>query len=382
MPAFRAPRLPTAAALRPLPIEALRLPAETVELVAFVGHLADRRNWRRCRARSLRRVSGRGLPSDGTRPRAGLSEPLPAYGPPPRFLADWSPEYAAARREIVEAAMERLIGRLAAMLARCGRGALRLQCRLWFLGQPPLEFAVGLFEATARPENLFPLVQLQLERLRLPGPVRAMSVEATTTAPLECRQQELFPDDSTALAAAAAGRAGRAAQQPAGSAGRGAGAAAARGPAGIGLPLRAAGAGQRCRRAARAGSELGRRSCRRGLCGCWRGRVGLAVTVARARRPAAAVADRRPAAADRPLLGAGADRDRLVARPCRPAAIITGWRRRPAAACGSFAAFATAGGSCTGCSIEGKQGREIREIASELRNHCDFRFRSPRSPSP
>ncbi len=80
------------------------------------------------------------------------------------------------------------------MLGRCGRGALRLQCRLSFFGAAPLEIAVGLFEATARPENLFPLLQLQLERLRLPGPVRAMSLEATITGPLECRQQELFPD--------------------------------------------------------------------------------------------------------------------------------------------------------------------------------------------
>jgi protein ImuB len=38
---------------------------------------------------------------------------------------------------------------------------------------------------------------MQLERFVLPGPVQAMSVEAATTAPLEDRQQELFPDDST-----------------------------------------------------------------------------------------------------------------------------------------------------------------------------------------
>ena len=113
------------------------------------------------------------------------------------FAPDWSSEYAAARRERIEAALERLIGRLSAMLARCGRGALRLQCRLWSsTAGPPLEIAVGLFEATARRERLFPLVQLQLERLRLPGPVRAMSVEAMLTAPLECQQQELFPDDT------------------------------------------------------------------------------------------------------------------------------------------------------------------------------------------
>ncbi len=184
------------AALAPLPVEALRLPAETVELLHSLGI------WRIGQLEPLPREElaarfGPRLAQRWDQATGKLAEPLPAYGPPPRFRADWSSEYAAARHERIEAVLERLIGRLSAMLARCGRGALRLQCRLWSSAAgPPLEMAVGLFEATARRERLFPLVQLQLERLRLPGPVRAMSVEATLTAPLECRQQELFPDDT------------------------------------------------------------------------------------------------------------------------------------------------------------------------------------------
>ena len=123
------------------------------------------------------------------------------------------------------------------MLVQCGRGALRLRCRLSILGQSPREFAVGLFEPTARPENLLPLVQMQLERFVLPGPVQAMSVEAATTAPLEHRQEELFPDDSTRSSprrlaglierlSSRLGRGGRRSGEP-----------SARGAAGIGLPL-------------------------------------------------------------------------------------------------------------------------------------------------
>jgi protein ImuB len=43
---------------------------------------------------------------------------------------------------------------------------------------------------------LFELVELQLEGLRMTAPVAAVYVEATVTAPLEYRQQELFADGS------------------------------------------------------------------------------------------------------------------------------------------------------------------------------------------
>jgi protein ImuB len=187
------------AALGPLPIEALRLPVGIVELLHSLGI------WRIGQLEPLPREElaarfGPRLAQRWDQATGRLAEPLPVYGPPPRFRADWSSEYPAASRERIGAALERLIGRLSAMLGRGGRGALRLQCRLWFStatpGEPPREIAVGLFEATARGERLFPLVQLQLERLRLPGPVRAMTVEATLTGPLEYRQQELFADDA------------------------------------------------------------------------------------------------------------------------------------------------------------------------------------------
>ena len=59
------------------------------------------------------------------------------------------------------------------MLAHCGRGVLRLECRLT-LEIPNLKsqisklsLSVGLFQPTAAAEHLFQLIQLQLERLRI-----------------------------------------------------------------------------------------------------------------------------------------------------------------------------------------------------------------------
>jgi len=94
---------------------------------------------------------------------------------------------------------------VAAMLARCGRGALRLDCRLVLeinnrqstIDNLPL--SVGLFQPTADAKRLFDLVQLQLERLRIGSPVTAIDVAASLTAPLEPRKQAtLFELDGDA----------------------------------------------------------------------------------------------------------------------------------------------------------------------------------------
>jgi protein ImuB len=144
---------------------------------------------------------------------------VPACALPPRFEAGWSAEHPTARRETIGAALEWLIARVAAMLARCGRGALRLDCRLVLeinnqqlskgdspifaetkIGTVPnLPLSVGLFQPTADAKRLFELVELQLERLRIGSPVTAIHVAASLTAPLEPRKQAtLFELDGDA----------------------------------------------------------------------------------------------------------------------------------------------------------------------------------------
>jgi protein ImuB len=133
-----------------------------------------------------------------------LDEPLPTWPLPPTFAVRWSIEYPTARREMIAAAVERLIGRAAAMLARCDRGALRLDCRLELEGNDRtangrgLPLSIGLFRPTADAKRLFGLVELQLERLRIGSPVTAIQVSASLTAPLEPRQQAtLFEMDDS-----------------------------------------------------------------------------------------------------------------------------------------------------------------------------------------
>ena len=90
------------------------------------------------------------------------------------------------------------MGRTAALLAAGDRGALQLECRLRCLpnqaAQPAVRLSVGLFRPTAAAAHLFQLVQLQLERLRIPAPVTGVSVQVTLTAPLEPRRQAVLFD--------------------------------------------------------------------------------------------------------------------------------------------------------------------------------------------
>ena len=94
----------------------------------------------------------------------------------------------------IELALEHLVRRLAAMLMRAGRGAMRLECFLKCTEGGSLQVAVGLFRPTAWANHLVELLQVRFESLQLPGPVDSIRLTATSTAPLELRQQEMFSE--------------------------------------------------------------------------------------------------------------------------------------------------------------------------------------------
>ena len=186
----------TLPALRPLPVAALRIPEETVELLRQLG--IDRIG--QLEALPRRELSSRFGPQLLARwdqAIGRLAEPVPVHVQPPKLEAHWSPEHPTARREAIEAALEQLIGQVARQLARLGRGAVRLECRLDCSSgssgrSAQVRVSVGLFRPTASAGHLSSLARMQFERLRLPGPLSAMQVTAATTAPLLEDQQELF----------------------------------------------------------------------------------------------------------------------------------------------------------------------------------------------
>ena len=115
--------------LSPLPPEALRLPAETVRLLGELG-IARIGQLEALPRRELSSRFGPMLLVRLDQAFGRLPEPVPVCPTAPKFAADWSAEYPTSRRETIRAALEHLIRRVAAMLARCGRGVLRLECRL------------------------------------------------------------------------------------------------------------------------------------------------------------------------------------------------------------------------------------------------------------
>jgi len=194
--AFLVPPGEVLPALRPLPVAALRLPAETVELLRQLG--VDRIGQLEALPRDeLSSRFGPELLRRWDQAIGRLVEPVPMHGQPPQLEADCSLEHPTTRRETIEAVLEQLIGHLAQMLLGLGRGAMRLECRLDCISvgparAEPVQLSVGLFRPTAAAGHLCSLVQMQLERLRLPGPLSGMHVAAATTAPLLEEQQELF----------------------------------------------------------------------------------------------------------------------------------------------------------------------------------------------
>ena len=182
-------------ALRPFPVEALRLSAETSDILHQLG---------------IERVARlEALPREDLASRFGpellrrldqaagrLPEAIPGHRAGPEFHVAWSPEHPTTRRETVRAALEQLIRDLCGQLVRHGREAVQLECRLVCPPREPVRIGVGLFKPSSAWEHLFGLVELKLERLRLPGPVVAAFVAAPATAPLVYEQQELFSASS------------------------------------------------------------------------------------------------------------------------------------------------------------------------------------------
>lgn len=183
-----------AEALAPLPVESLRLPEETAELlhslgVYRVGQLA------RLPRQDLAARFGPELARRLDQALGLLPEPIRACGAPPELRAEWALEYPTARREAAGAVLDQLVGQVAARLAEHGRGALRIECRLECQGAPAVRLSVGLYQASASGEHLAGLVRMQLERARLPAPVTAVRVEAAVSARLTQRQQSLLDEE-------------------------------------------------------------------------------------------------------------------------------------------------------------------------------------------
>ncbi len=173
----------------PLPVEALRLPSDTVALLHELGicHVAELQ----------------ALPRDGLAIRFPqviqrldqftgiLSEPIIAHQPRPEIVVEHDLEYPLERHDMVESVLAQVVDQVAAELSRRQLGAIRVE---FVLRCQPTEsrIVVGLFQASASSKYLLDLLLLQVGRL--PGPLVAVRAAVLISAPREARQRELFDD--------------------------------------------------------------------------------------------------------------------------------------------------------------------------------------------
>jgi protein ImuB len=178
-------------ALRPLPVEALRLDLRAVEVLHELNIV---------RVEQLLALPREQLPSRfGTelsaaidRALGGLPEelrPEPVVEP---LETRWGFEPPVADSQVLLAVIEKLLGRLLKELRRRDVGFKKL---LWWLrldGADRVCVPVELLRPTVVIKDLVELIRLQLERLKLPGEVTDLVVRAAAVAPLVYRQGDLF----------------------------------------------------------------------------------------------------------------------------------------------------------------------------------------------
>ena len=177
--------------LSPLPIHTLRVPQETVDLLAQLGITTIGQLLELPRD-SLASRFGERLPLRLAQLLGEAGEVIAPHHPPPSYEADWVLDVPRGDWECLEPILQELLKRITESMQRRQEGAVRLVCRLDCAGAAPLKLDVGLFRPSAVARHLWDLLRMQLEQRHLPGPVGRVTVQVVQSAPLQCRQSELF----------------------------------------------------------------------------------------------------------------------------------------------------------------------------------------------
>ncbi len=174
-----------------LPIAALRLPPETLELLGQLG------------IRMIGEVDR--LPREGLLGRFGpdclqrldqacgrLAEVISAEHLPGEHAAEWLLEHPTERRDAIETILEQLLPRVIEPLAAQRLGAVELVCRLECPGEAARQLVLRSFRPCAAVGHWLDMFRLRLESVWIRRPVAAVRLAATAWDWLELAQQELF----------------------------------------------------------------------------------------------------------------------------------------------------------------------------------------------
>ena len=174
-----------------LPVEALRLPVKTQQILGRLG-LGSLKDLLSLPRAELQNVAGAILLQRLDQAMGRVSEVIRAISSPHHFSVFWQTEHGLLQRESIEHVIQHQAADLCQSLKNRSRGALCIVCRIQCQDSVDLVFRMGLFLPCADEIHLQRLFKLQLESLALPAPVMSISLSVLQDAPLVIRQRELF----------------------------------------------------------------------------------------------------------------------------------------------------------------------------------------------
>ena len=177
----------TRQAIGPLPLSALRLPAETVAALARLG---------------LRRIDDiLGMPRAALSRRFGrevvlwldqalgvVPEPVSPARPPAHFAVRLTLPDPIGLEEDILAGLDRLLPPLCEKLREKGRGARRVRLQLFRADHTMQSLEVGLAQPTAEPDRIRPLLMLKMGDVEAGFGIDRLRLEAHVTEPIHARQ--------------------------------------------------------------------------------------------------------------------------------------------------------------------------------------------------
>ena len=178
-----------------------QLPVDVLEVSASLGDLLGRigvRTLGECLQLprdGLARRGGKELLGQMDRALGRAPDPQRPYLPPARFQASLQLPAPVEQADTLLFAARRLITELCGLLAATGQGAQRLEFTLTHEGRAETRFELNLVAATRDARHLTAVLRERLERLALPCPATALTMEGGKLLPLASRNQSFLPDD-------------------------------------------------------------------------------------------------------------------------------------------------------------------------------------------
>ncbi|MFV2068137.1 MAG: DNA polymerase Y family protein, partial [Pirellulales bacterium] len=180
--------------IRALPVIALRLPDETVELLERLGIRQIGQLVRLPRS-ELRSRFGPRLLERIDQAAGAMEEVLVDLPPREAPTAEATLEFPTDRYERIDRVLGQLIERVLETLSAQSHGVLELVCRFECQDARTVVTTVGLFQPSRSADHLQELVRLQRPWNRCGGPVGRLRVLVTRSARFDHCQKRLFDDD-------------------------------------------------------------------------------------------------------------------------------------------------------------------------------------------